>query len=365
MKRLTNMKRVVVGLSGGVDSSVTAYLLTKEGYEVLGVSIVMCDNSETVTADAKKVSDSLGISYEIIDARECFSKCVMDYFTEGYLKGETPNPCNMCNKHIKWAILQKYALEHDASYVATGHYAKIDKLENGRYSVRNSVTATKDQTYALCLLSQEQLRNTLMPLGDYTKEEVRGIAAELGLDVANKKDSQDICFVEDGDYAAFINERIKSGGGTFLGSDKTEYKWPDKGKFVNMSGEVLGINEGYIHYTIGQRRGLKFAAGKRIFVQSIDAANNTVVLCEDESLYTKYVRLTDINWMGISDASEIENRELSAKIRYAHRQAGAKVHCDDKGIMIEFDEPVRAVTPGQFCVVYCDGYILFAGKIVN
>ena len=247
-------KKVVVGMSGGVDSSVAACLLKKQGYDVIGVTMQIWQDEDpeetaenggccglTAVEDARKVAWSLGIPYYVMNFRKEFKAAVMDYFVDEYLHGRTPNPCIACNRYVKWEALLSRSLEIGADYIATGHYARILKLPNGRYTVRNSVTAQKDQTYALYNLTQDQLARTLMPVGDFTKEEIRQMAEDMGLPVAKKKDSMEICFIPDNDYAAFIQ---RSAG-----------EVPGAGNFVDKEGKILGRHKGITHYTVGQRKG--------------------------------------------------------------------------------------------------------------
>ena len=241
-------KKVIVGMSGGVDSSVAAYLLKEQGYEVLGVTMQIWQEGEeegccglSAVEDARRVARLLDIPYYVLNFKQEFQKAVMDYFAREYLSGRTPNPCIACNRYVKWEALLDRARVLGADYIATGHYARIEKCANGRYAVKNSVTSGKDQTYALYRLTQEQLRHTLMPVGSYTKEQIRELAEKLGLPVAGKRDSQEICFIPDKDYAGFI-ERY------------TGIRMPE-GNFVTEQGEILGRHKGITHYTIGQRRG--------------------------------------------------------------------------------------------------------------
>lgn len=338
-------KKVVVGLSGGVDSSVAALLLKKEGYEVIGVTMRQFKDEE-FSEDAIAVAKHLGINHEIIDMTDEFRKSVMDYFACQYKLGRTPNPCTRCNPMVKWKSLIRVANRVGAYYVATGHYAKIDYI-NGRYSVKNSVTAKKDQTYALCNLSQEQLSRTLMPLGDYEKEDVRKMASEAGIPVANKSDSQDICFIPDGDYAAFLEK--------FTGKKSLP------GKFVTKDGKVLGTHEGIDHYTIGQRKGLNLAMGHPVFVTSINASDNKVVIGESEDLFTDSFYLKDINFM--SGTKEELPKNLLCKIRYAHKGTTCVLSKEEDRYLVKFTEPVRAITPGQTAVFYDGEYVFGGGEI--
>lgn len=355
--------KVVVGLSGGVDSSVAAYLLKKQGYNVIGVTMQIWQDEEaaiqeenggccgtSAVEDARRVAEHLDIPYYVMNFKEEFKCRVMDYFVEEYLQGRTPNPCIACNRYVKWESLLKRSLEIGADYIATGHYARIDKLPNGRMAIRNSVTAAKDQTYALYNLTQEQLKRTLMPVGEYTKEAIRSIAFEAGLPVAHKADSQDICFVPNGDYSAFIES---------VAGDRV----PGTGNFVTVDGRILGTHKGITHYTIGQRRGLDLPMGKRVFVTCIRPETNEVVIGKNEDIFVTEVLCDRVNYMAIEDLSQ--PKRALAKIRYNHqgeycmleKQADGKVLC-------RFEKPVRAATPGQAVVFYEGEYVLGGGTIL-
>lgn len=274
----------------------------------------------------------------------------MDYFVAEYLKGRTPNPCIACNRYVKWEALLHRSLEIGADYIATGHYARIEQLSNGRYAIKNSVTAAKDQTYALYNLTQEQLSRTLMPVGAYHKEEIRQMAEEIGLNVAHKKDSMEICFIPDDDYAGFIDREC----GKLV---------PPPGNFVSTSGEVLGKHKGITHYTIGQRKGLGIALGKPAFVTQIKPDTNEVVLGDNSEVFTNKLYAERVNLMAIPEITD--GMELTAKIRYSHAGSPCKVYrtgADE--ICCEFLEPVRAVTPGQAVVLY-DGEYVAGGGIIR
>lgn len=355
-------KTVVVGLSGGVDSSVAAYLLKEQGYDVIGVTMQIWQEEDSCTVeenggccglsaveDARRVAQKLDIPYYVMNFRKEFQEQVIDYFTREYLEGRTPNPCIACNRYVKWESLLKRSLEIGADYIATGHYARVEQLPNGRYAIRNSVTAKKDQTYALYNLTQEQLARTLMPVGAYTKEEIRKIAEEAGLPVAHKKDSQEICFVPDNDYAGFIKN---STGKTI-----------PKGNFVQADGKVLGEHRGIIHYTIGQRKGLNLSMGHPVFVTKIRPDTNEVVIGENEDLFINTLLCDRVNFMAIEGLEE--EVRLKAKIRYNHPGAECVISpAEDGKVRVTFDQPQRAITPGQAVVFYQGEYVAGGGIIL-
>ena len=356
-------KKVVIGLSGGVDSSVAAYLLKQTGYELIGVTMQTwtpedeedtdpaAGGSPEVTKDAREVAQALGIPYYVVDFQKEFSQHVMDYFSREYLAGRTPNPCVVCNRFVKWEALLAKARQLGAEYIATGHYAKIARLENGRYTLRACDSSAKDQTYALYNLTQEQLAHTQMPVGDYTKDEIRRIAAQIGLKVADKPDSQEICFIPDHDYAKFIRKR----NGVEI----------PEGNFVTADGTVLGKHRGIIHYTIGQRKGLNLSMGHPVFVTEIRPKTNEVVIGESEDVFAPALRCEKLNFMGVERFEE--GMEFTAKIRYNHKGAPCvieKVLSVDEAVC-RFSEPQRAVTPGQAVVFYRDGCVAAGGTITG
>ncbi len=346
-------EKVIIGMSGGVDSSVAAYLLKEQGYDVIGVTMHIWqeENSKNglkAEEDAKRVANSIGIEHHVLHFEEEFRKKVVDYFIQEYLSGKTPNPCNACNRFIKWECLLKAAKDLGASYVATGHYARIDKLRNGRYAICNSVTAKKDQTYALYNLTQEQLAYTIMPVGAYEKDDIRKIATDIGLDVASKADSQDICFIPDGDYATFIRNNCD--------------KKIEEGNFVDKTGKILGKHKGITNYTIGQRKGLNLAMGHPVFVTGVDVKNNQVIIGDNEDLFTKRVNAVNFNYMAV-EKMEIGQRFVG-KIRYAHKGDWCTViEASENHVVVEFDEPVRAITKGQALVLYEGDYVAGGGTI--
>lgn len=356
------MSRVVVGMSGGVDSSVAAYLLKEQGHDVIGVTMQIWQEEDACSVeenggccglsaveDARRVAAALGVPYYVMNFRKEFKENVIDYFTSEYLNGRTPNPCIACNRYVKWEALLGRSMSIGADYIATGHYARVERLENGRYALKRSATARKDQTYALYNLTQEQLAHTLMPVGDYEKEEIRAIAEKIGLKVADKPDSQDICFVPDGDYASFIRE-------------STGKEIPP-GNFVTPGGEVLGTHRGIIHYTVGQRKGLGLSLGRPAFVLGIRPLTNEVVIGTYEESLTRTVRADRLNFMSEEDLKE--PKRVFAKIRYNHKGAWCTVEktgADE--ILCRFEEEQRAVTPGQALVLYDGEYVLGGGTIL-
>lgn len=356
-------KKVMVGMSGGVDSSVAAMLLMEQGYDVVGVTFRLwhlndefdelraetCCSLDDVN-DAREVCYTLGIPHYVFNYKDLFRERVVDYFVEAYRKGHTPNPCIACNRHIKFdAFLQK-ADDLSVDCIATGHYARIlQDAQTGRYALKKALNLPKDQSYVLFTLTQKQLARTLMPLGSFrSKDEVRGIAEKNGLVVSRKKESQDICFVPDGDYTAFL-ERYTG-----------EQMKP--GPFVDKEGRTLGEHRGIWNYTIGQRKGLGLSFPQPMFVVDIRPEENAVVLGISDEVFSDRLTAGELNW--IETDSLKDARRCKAKIRYAHTPADAVVSMLDDGTAeVRFDTPQRAVTKGQAVVFYDDDTVIGGGTI--
>ena len=352
-------KKVMIGMSGGVDSSVAAFLLQKESFEVIGATMKLYNNEDIDfvsektccslddVLDAKSVCARLGIRHYTLNMTDDFKKEVIERFISAYQNGFTPNPCIDCNRYMKFSKMLHKAQELDIDYVATGHYARIEK-QGDRYILKKAVDLSKDQSYVLYSLKQEQLKVTKFPLGNYTKQQVREIAEENGFVNARKHESQDICFVPDGDYSKFIEYYT---GKTYPCGD-----------FVDMNGKRLGEHKGIIRYTIGQRRGLGLALPASMYVVEKDVDNNKVILGFNDDLFKKEVNVKNISFTACDGLDKPER--LCAKIRYNQKEQPATVtQTDENHFTIVFDEPQRAITKGQAAVLYDDDTVVGGGTI--
>ena len=356
------MKKALIAMSGGVDSSVAAYLCVKNGYDCIGATMKLYDNDDIIVKDtktccslsdiedARSVAIRLGFPYYVFNFKSDFESGVINNFVDCYLNGRTPNPCIECNRKLKFQKLMTRAKELEIDYVVTGHYVRREYDEkSGRYLLKKAVDDTKDQSYVLYSMTQDELKHTLFPLGEYNKTQIREIANEQGFLNANKHDSQDICVVPDGNYSAFIEKRLG--------------KPCEKGNFVDKNGKILGEHQGIIRYTIGQRKGLGIAFGKPMFVTDIRPETNEVVLGDQDDLFKKTLVADNINLISVEKIEE--PMHISAKIRYSKAEQPATVTQDGDKLYIEFDEPQRAITKGQAVVLYDGDVVVGGGTIID
>jgi tRNA-specific 2-thiouridylase len=351
--------RVVIGMSGGVDSSAAAALLLEQGYEVIGITLKLwpqdCVNraedkccGPQAVSDARSVSHKLNIPYYLVDEAEDFQKVVINYFAEEYRAGRTPNPCVMCNERLKFGTLINRARQLGAEFIATGHFARVEKSPEGRMLLKRGKDPRKDQSYFLFSLRQEQLARTLFPLGEMTKTDTRCVARENNLKTADKDESMEICFVPDKDYGRFL--------------ELSNLVKRHKGDIVNLQGQVLGKHDGIEFYTIGQRKGLGISSPKPLYVIELDAEKNRVIVGDDSALDRDEFRVERCNW--IPYETPPASMEVSAKIRYNHPGTPATVVPDDKGgATVKLHVAQRAITPGQACVFYQDDLVVGGGWI--
>lgn len=339
----TDMNKVLIGLSGGVDSSVAAALLKDKGYDVHGVTLRLTDGETAFIDDAKKVAEKIGISFEVLDFRNKFKALVEESFVEEFKSGRTPNPCVICNREIKFGALFDYAMENGFDFVATGHYARIERVD-GEYALYKAESKEKDQTYFLYALSQEKLSKILMPLGGFNKDYVRELAKNYDLPVWEKKDSQDICFIPDGDKNAYLKKFLSDSPGNFLDTD----------------GKVIGHHTGIFNYTYGQRKGLG-AYGEPRFVLSINPLDNSIVLGRKGDEFSQSFQVSDVNLM--TDLGD--EFACNCKVRYSSYDLPCKVTKEHNMYHVTLDAPARSITPGQACVFYRDERLLGGGTIAT
>lgn len=356
-------RRVLIAMSGGLDSSVAALLLKQEGYDLIGVTMKVwdyedsgvnapesgCCNLDAIN-DARNVAVKIGFPHYVIDFRKPFNNIVIQDFLNEYQLGRTPNPCILCNTYIKWEALLQKANELDCDFIATGHYAQI-RMENQRYVLSKGVDEQKDQSYMLWGLTQENLARTLFPLGGYRKSAIREMATKAGYEkIAKKRESYDICFIPNGDYREFIKNKINNYDESFPSGD-----------FVDVNGKILGKHKGYPFYTVGQRKGLEIALGVPAYVKQIDVTTNRVVLAFKNELFSKKMVVKKYNIIKFENISN--GMEAIVKIRYRDKGTPAKIFQIDNSIEVVFNEPVAAVAPGQSAVAYINNDVLLGGFI--
>lgn len=354
------MLKVVVAMSGGVDSSVAAALLKQQGYEVIGMMLRLWsetgkeDSNRCCTPDAmalaRRVAAILDLPFYVIDAKEIFRETVVQYFLDGYARGETPNPCLVCNRQIRWKYLLDHALALGADFMATGHYVRLTSDGAGQKQLWRAVDHLKDQSYVLHVLNQEKLQKALFPIGDFSKPEIRKIAESFGLPTASRQDSQDLCFLAGDDYRNFLKRNAEN--------------FSNPGKIISKSGEMIGEHMGLSNYTIGQRKGLGISSHVPLYVVSKDADTNTLVVGDHEELGSDELTARDVNWVSGETIGEPFSAEV--KIRYTAKEAAARVTPIENGrrVKVRFEKPLRDITPGQAAVFY-RGELLVGGGIIE